>query len=146
MDIVSPEKRSQMMAGIRGKDTKPEIIVRKALHSTGLRFRLHRKDVAGVPDIVLPGRRVAIFVHGCFWHMHEGCKYFKLPSSNEEFWREKLSKNVCRDRLAISQLQDASWRVLTIWECTTRNRSSLEALANRMHNWVCGNDRVGQMP
>jgi len=146
MDVVAPEIRSRMMSGIRGKNTKPEIIVRKMLHATGFRFRLHRTDLPGAPDILLPRRRVAIFVHGCFWHMHEGCKYAKLPSSNERFWREKLARNAERDSQAIFRLAAAGWRVLTIWECSTREREALDELAERTQKWILGVDQAGQIP
>jgi len=97
-DVVDPETRSRMMSGIGGQNTKPEIVVRKALFAAGFRFRLHRKDLPGRPDVVLPGWRVAVFVHGCFWHAHRGCRYAKMPASRREFWEAKLATNVERDR------------------------------------------------
>lgn len=115
-DIVDSKTRSRMMAGIRGKDTKPEMIVRRALHKAGYRFRLHRKDLPGKPDIVLPRYRTAIFVHGCFWHGHD-CKHFKWPKTRPDFWREKIEKNVERDRRAIAELERLGWNVKVIWEC-----------------------------
>ena len=120
------------MSGIRGKDTKPEVIVRKALFAAGYRFRLHRRDLAGAPDVVLSGRKIAIFVHGCFWHMHAGCKNAKLPSTRAAFWRAKLDANVERDRRAIEALQSNGWRVLTCWECAT---SDVENAAPRRLVW-----------
>lgn len=127
-DVVSPEKRSEMMSGIRSRNTKPEILVRKWLHAHGYRFRLHRKDLPGTPDIVLPGRRLAIFVHGCFWHQHEGCHLVKLPSTRREWWQEKLGRNMLRDGRVKEELEALGWRVLVIWECETRNGSFCERL------------------
>jgi DNA mismatch endonuclease (patch repair protein) len=106
-----------MMSGIRGKNTRPEIAVRRYLHARGFRFRLHRRDLPGKPDIVLPKYRTAIFVHGCYWHRHEGCKYATTPSTNREFWQQKFHENVERDRRHQAQLADAGWNVLVIWEC-----------------------------
>lgn len=119
-DIVEPHVRSRMMSGIKGKNSKPEVLVRRLLFAAGLRFRLHRRDLPGTPDIVLPGRRIAIFVHGCFWHAHTGCRYFKLPSTRPEFWSAKLQGNAERDQKAIASLMSSGWRVLCIWECATR--------------------------
>ena len=122
-DIVDKETRSRMMSGIRGKDTKPEVMIRKLLHSRGFRFRLHRKDLPGRPDIVLPRYRVAIFVQGCFWHGHENCHLFRLPSSRTEFWNEKIGGNKSRDEKNIGLLHDAGWRTLQIWECALKGKS-----------------------
>lgn len=131
-DIVSPSKRSQMMAGIRSKNTKPELLVRRALHRRGFRFRLHQRDLPGRPDIVLPRFKAAIFVNGCFWHGH-GCKYFKLPTTNTEFWREKIEANQKRDSLREAQLVDLGYRVFSVWECQTREgTNSIEALIDRL--------------
>lgn len=104
------------MAGVQGKNTRPELFLRKALHAMGFRYRLGGKGLPGKPDIVFPKRRVVIFVHGCFWHMHE-CKYFKWPATNSQFWREKLGGNVRRDRRVAVELQSRGWTVLTVWEC-----------------------------
>lgn len=105
-----------MMSGIRGKDTKPEMIVRKALHRAGYRYRLHVKDLPGKPDIVLPKYKTVIFVHGCFWHRHD-CEKFKWPKTRPEFWREKIEGNVERDRETVSDLEKLGWKVLLVWEC-----------------------------
>lgn len=105
-----------MMAGIKGKNTRPELFVRKALHAMGFRYRLNGKNLPGKPDIVFPKKRIVIFVNGCFWHMHE-CKYFKWPSTNPQFWCKKLESNVQRDTRVALELQSKGWTVLTIWEC-----------------------------
>ena len=128
MDIVDSNKRSQMMAGIGSKDTKPEIAVRKFLHAKGLRFRLHRKDLPGKPDIVLPKMNTCIFVHGCFWHRHNCKKGKHLPKSNVEFWEEKLGKNKVRDEKNKKALQRLGWKVLVIWECQTNNPIRMKKL------------------
>ncbi len=145
MDVVDPEKRSRMMSGIKSRDTKPEIIVRKALFAAGFRFRLHRSGLPGKPDIVLPGRRIAVFVHGCFWHMHEGCKNAKLPSTRPEFWREKLGRNVERDRENVDALLELGWRVLVVWECATREMRSECALSSALSAWVGGGEARGEL-
>lgn len=105
------------MSGIKGKNTKPELLLRSALHAQGFRFRIQRKDLPGKPDIVLPKYKTIIFVHGCFWHRHPGCKYAYTPKSNVEFWKNKLEGNVARDRITKEKLEALQWRVLIIWEC-----------------------------
>lgn len=105
------------MSGIRGKDTKPEVAVRRLLHAVGFRFRLHRKDLPGKPDLVLPKHRVAIFVHGCFWHGHESCDLFRLPKSRTDFWAKKISSNRARDKRNQLQLLEEGWRIIEVWEC-----------------------------
>lgn len=122
MDVFAADKRSWVMQRIRGKDTGPERVVRSALHLLGYRFRLHRKDLPGKPDIVLPRWKRAIFVHGCFWHQHPGCKLAVMPTTNAEFWRKKLGDNVRRDDEQITRLRDLGWRVLVIWECETERQ------------------------
>jgi DNA mismatch endonuclease (patch repair protein) len=124
-DDIEPA-RSALMARIGGKNTKPEIAVRKLLHSLGGRFRLHRKDLPGRPDVVLPGRRLAIFVHGCFWHRHDGCKMCSTPKTRRQFWTEKFLANIARDRRNVEALEAAGWRVAIIWECETRKANSLK--------------------
>jgi DNA mismatch endonuclease (patch repair protein) len=142
VDIVSPEKRSRMMSGIRGKNTKPEIITRKILHGAGYRFRLHRKDLPGKPDIVLPRYKVAIFVNGCFWHGHENCHLFRLPKSNTEFWEEKIGGNIRRDRVKQAGIIGAGWRVLVIWECALRGKFAYpaDALLERVDRFIEAGD------
>ena len=125
MDIFSKGKRSQIMSRISGKNTKPEIIVRSTIHNMGYRFRLHRKDLPGKSDIVLPKHKKVIFVHGRFWHGHEGCSRAKRPTSNQNFWYEKLDKNIKRDKKNLSSLESLGWRVLFIWQCQSKNEEEL---------------------
>ena len=105
------------MAAVKGKNTKPEVAIRKLLHEQGYRFRLHRKDLPGKPDIVLPKYKIAIFINGCFWHQHEGCKHAAIPATNREFWETKLQGNKERDQRIHAALESQGWRVLTLWEC-----------------------------
>lgn len=121
---ISQETRSRMMSGIRGRDTKPELLVRQYLHSAGFRFRLFRKDLPGRPDVVLPRWKVVIFVHGCFWHGHQGCALFRVPKTRTEFWTDKISRNSERDAVAIQKLLDQQWRVAVVWECALRADAS----------------------
>ena len=120
MDVFSPEKRSQVMSRIRSKDTKPEKIIRSILHKLGFRFRINRKDLPGKPDIVLPKYRTVIFVHGCFWHQHEGCKIASKPKSNSEYWKTKFTKNIERDKKNQEELKLMGYRVIIIWECEAK--------------------------
>ena len=110
-------KRSEIMGRIRGKDTKPEILVRKKLHAAGFRFRLHRKDLPGRPDITLPKHKTVIFVHGCFWHGHEGCKANRIPKTNGEFWSAKIARNRELDADNRAALEALGWKVVVVWEC-----------------------------
>jgi len=126
MDKLTKEKRSWNMSRIKGKNTKPELSVRSFLHKHGFRFRLHRKDLPGCPDIVLPKYRTAIFVHGCFWHHHLGCKYAYLPKSNREFWNSKFKKTVERDSSTVERLKHTGWNVLIVWECQCKKSSNLK--------------------
>ena len=123
-DNRTPESRSALMARIGGKDTAPELVVRRLLHSLGYRFRLHRRDLPGTPDIVFPSRRKAIFVNGCFWHAH-GCRIGRPPKSRLEFWRPKLDRNCARDIQNRKDLRSAGWGVLTVWQCQTRKPDRL---------------------
>ncbi len=122
-----------MMSGIRGKDTKPEMLVRRFLHAHGYRYRLHRKDLPGKPDIVLPRLRVCIFVHGCFWHHHPGCRFAVLPKSRPEFWETKLLANANRDQRVLKSLNEAGWMTFVVWECELRRPES--ALGNLLE-WL----------
>ena len=129
MDIVSPATRSRMMAGIRSSDTKPEIIVRKLLHSQGFRYRLKTKILNDSPDIVLPRYRVAIFVHGCFWHRHTGCKYTTVPKTHVEKWQNKFEENIQRDGCIEKKLLANGWNVAVIWECWSKRKLDI--------SWLC---------
>lgn len=123
-DVHSPEQRSYNMSRIRNKDTKPELIVRSIVHQMGCRFRLHRTDLPGKPDLVLPRHRKIIFVHGCFWHLHR-CRYGRVtPKTNAEFWQAKRTANVERDRRNLKNLRRAGWQAIVIWECWTRKPES----------------------
>lgn len=131
VDVVDPATRSRMMSGIRGKNTKPELLIRKALHARGFRYRLHC-DLPGKPDICLPKHRAVIFVHGCFWHGH-GCHLFKWPKTRPEFWRGKIERNCEVDRAAEEKLAQAGWRVGDVWECALKGKTRLP-LADVVHN------------
>lgn len=124
-DRLSPEARSENMRRVRGKDTAPEMLVRRALHAMGLRFRLHRADLPGRPDIVLPKWRTVIFVHGCFWHRHQGCPRATTPATRQEFWKAKFARTVLRDAEQQAALKALGWRVEVIWECEARKRDLL---------------------
>lgn len=126
MDVVTAEVRSRMMAGIRGKNTNPEKVVRSIIHRMGLRFRLHQKDLPGSPDLVLRRHNTVVFVHGCFWHLH-GCRWSSMPKTRTEFWRAKLNGNRERDKVNRAALRKAGWRVIEIWECELRDRERLTA-------------------
>jgi DNA mismatch endonuclease, patch repair protein len=131
LDRLTAKRRSELMSRIRGKDTKPEIEVRRFLHAKGLRFRLHDKRLPGSPDLVFASRKVAVFVHGCFWHCHEGCRRAALPATRTEFWAEKIAANVERDRRAGKTLQHGGWKVLTVWQCEIGEKT-LEDLAKNI--------------
>ena len=145
-DSVDRVTRSRMMSGIRNKNTKPEIVVRKLLHAAGLRYRLHRRDLPGIPDIVLPKYHAVIFTHGCFWHMHEGCRYAKLPKSNSSFWKLKLESNRSRDERNVKLLLDAGWRVLVIWECSIRIAELSEQLGHTLISWILRQETYSEYP
>jgi DNA mismatch endonuclease, patch repair protein len=129
---ISLETRSRMMSGIRGRDTKPELTVRSFLHRAGLRYRLHSRSLPGKPDVILPRWNAAVFVHGCFWHGHSGCRFFRLPKTRAEFWEAKIRSNVARDAKVLQALSDAGWRTAVIWECALRDDAvrSLDRLAS----------------
>lgn len=128
MDVVDKQTRSRMMAGIRSKDTLPELTVRKFLHRHGFRFRLRPSNLPGRPDVILPKFQVAIFVHGCFWHRHLGCSYSTFPSSNIETWARKFTANVERDKRQLVALLNTNWRVIIIWECGLKRKEAEQAL------------------
>jgi DNA mismatch endonuclease (patch repair protein) len=135
-DIFDPVKRSDVMSRVRSSNTKPERIIRSLLHRMGYRFRLHRRDLPGSPDIVLPKRRAIIFVHGCYWHQHAGCKKGTIPKQNSEFWSEKLTGNVRRDLETRKMLRSLGWRVLVIWECETKGK--VEKLSRGLSSFLAG--------
>jgi DNA mismatch endonuclease (patch repair protein) len=128
-DVHSPAVRSFNMSRIRGKDTKPEMLVRKFLFSQGFRYRLHDKKLPGKPDIVLPRYLTVIFVHGCFWHGHDGCRYFVVPKTRTEWWMNKISNNRANDKKSVSKLQEAGWKVIELWECELKKNSVENTLA-----------------
>lgn len=132
VDFVTPEKRRKIMRGVKQKNTNPEILVRKALHKLGYRFRLHRKDLPGRPDIVLPKYRSVIMVNGCFWHQHSGCKEGRLPKSNEDYWAPKLARNIQRDAEKEQALVELGWKVHTIWECEAKDEHELRRCIGSM--------------
>ncbi len=136
VDIVDKATRSRMMAGIKGRNTKPELVLRRALHARGFRYRLHAKNVTGRPDLVLPRYRAVIFVHGCFWHRHVGCRYTTTPATRPEFWQAKFSANVARDIAVRDSLLESGWRVATVWECALRRPEQVEAVARLLSDWL----------
>ena len=134
-DIVSEEQRSYNMSRIKGKNTKPELQVRSLLHSLGYRFTVNgpkNKQLPGRPDIVLPKYKTVIFVHGCFWHGHEGCKDFRIPKTRSEWWKAKIEGNIARDKDRILQLEKIGWKVLVIWECELKNLAASAELEGRL--------------
>ena len=126
MDVFSQKKRSQIMSRVSGKNTKPELIVRSLLHNMGYRFRLHRSNLPGKPDITLPKYKKVIFVHGCFWHGHKDCRRSKRPTTNKKFWHEKLDKNIERDKVNIRIFKDLGWDVLVVWTCEVNDINQLK--------------------
>ncbi len=134
-DVHSPEVRSYNMSMIKGKNTKPELIVRKFLHSHGFRFRLHRKDLPGKPDIVLPKLNTVIFIHGCFWHGHKDCKYFVIPKTRTKWWLKKINGNKETDKRNNNKLRKTGWKIITLWECQLRPKKvnrTLTSLASKI--------------
>jgi DNA mismatch endonuclease (patch repair protein) len=136
-DTLSPADRSERMSRVRGRDTKPELVVRRLLHAMGYRYRLHAKELPGKPDIVFRGRKKAIFVHGCFWHRHPdpACKLARLPKTRLDFWLSKLDANRARDIANVERLEAMGWQVLLVWECELRDR---EQLGNRLRRFIEG--------
>lgn len=138
-DIVPAHVRSRMMSGIRGKDTQPELLVRKALHAAGFRYRLHERRLPGKPDMVFPRYRAVVFIHGCFWHGHD-CHLFRMPSTPTEFWQAKISGNMVRDTRAVTSLREIGWRVGIVWECALKGREKLQVndIAATLAVWLRG--------
>jgi DNA mismatch endonuclease, patch repair protein len=138
VDVVDRATRSRMMSGIRGRNTRPELLVRRQLHALGFRFRLHVRDLPGKPDIVLPRYHAVIFVHGCFWHGHD-CRLFKWPGTRPEFWRAKIGRNRSNDEKACDALIAAGWRVGVVWECALRGADrNVEGVAQGLADWLRG--------
>lgn len=133
------------MSGIKGKNSRPEMLVRKMLFAMGYRFRLHRHDLPGTPDVIMSGWRIAIFIHGCFWHVHKECKYARIPSSRKEFWETKLQRNVNRDQRAVEDLTRMGWRVLNIWECSTRTPEAISNLPQALRQWIISDEDFGEI-
>lgn len=135
-DIVDTKKRSQIMSNIRHKDTSPELVVRRDLHRHGFRFRLHSRQLPGVPDLVLPKHKAIVLVHGCYWHRHSGCQLAYSPKSRVAFWNEKFRKNVERDKAVAEDLKSAGWRIATIWECCLRKQKSQPDHLQTLAAWI----------
>jgi DNA mismatch endonuclease (patch repair protein) len=138
MDVVDKKTRSRIMASVGQRNTGPEMRLRRVLHRMGLRYRLHDKSLSGSPDLVFPRFRAVVFVHGCFWHVHEGCKFATEPTSRKDFWREKFETNRKRDRKNYKSLEECGWRVLVVWECAIKKRkdSELDELGMEVRNWL----------
>ena len=144
MDVVDAKTRSRVMSRIRGKDTKPELMVRRFLHARGFRYRLNVRSLPGSPDIVLPKFQVVIFVHGCYWHRHPGCRLATTPATNPERWQAKFDANVARDKLTLSNLKAAGWSTLVIWECGLRNTGTQDLAW--LPDWIRGGGREREWP
>ncbi|EPF1846521.1 TPA: very short patch repair endonuclease [Pseudomonas aeruginosa] len=135
-DFLSPAERSDRMSRIRGKDTQPELALRKVLHRLGLRYRLHGAGLPGKPDLVFPRYKTVVFVHGCFWHRHSGCKIATTPKSNTQFWQEKFEKNMARDAQKAIELQASGWTVLVVWECELASAKKAQATGERINETI----------
>ncbi len=144
-DVVDKQTRSRMMSGIRGKNTRPELLVRHELHRRGFRYRLHVRGMPGVPDLVLPKYHAVVFVHGCYWHRHPGCRYTTTPGTNLEFWIPKFHRTVEHDREVIAKLRDQNWRIATVWECVTR-REPIEEIGETLGSWLRADGRMLELP
>jgi len=134
-DFMTPKQRSKCMSRVRGKNTKPELTLRKRLWAQGFRYRL-QSNLPGKPDIVLPKYKTVLFVHGCFWHHHEGCPKSKLPDTRTEFWTDKIAANVDRDRRNIAELKHEGWRIAIVWECSLKKRIAAEDTIEKLLNWI----------
>lgn len=145
MDIVDPDTRSRMMRSVRQRDTAPEVRLRKVLHRFGLRYRLNRKDLPGTPDIVFPGTKCVVFVHGCFWHGHD-CRYGTVPSTRRDFWEAKFSANRKRDARVLRDLVAAGWRVMTVWECALKTDIATASAAEAVIDWMHSGAAVSSVP
>jgi DNA mismatch endonuclease, patch repair protein len=138
VDIVNTSTRSRIMASIRGTNTKPEMVLRRLLHASGLRYRLHARNLPGKPDIVFPRRKAVVFVHGCFWHRHSGCHWCTTPAANSGFWSKKFAENVKRDQRCVEELLELDWRVGTVWECALRGEEAPRT-SILLQNWLGSN-------
>lgn len=134
-DVVDQATRSRIMAGIQGRNTKPELVLRKALHARGLRYRLHYKGLPGRPDLVFPKFRAVVFVHGCFWHRHEGCRFTTTPATRPEFWAQKFEQNVLRDQRTLAALEQSGWRTAVVWECAIKEYGG-EQVGDKISEWL----------
>ena len=135
-DVVNKSTRARMMAGIKGKNTVPELVLRQAMHKCGFRFRLHVKQLPGQPDLLFSKYKAAVFVHGCFWHRHRNCRYATTPATRTEFWQAKFAANVARDRVSMTALINNGWRVAIIWECSLRGSVGIQETAEALSNWL----------
>lgn len=144
-DVISQEKRSELMSRIRGSDTRPEFSVRQGLHRAGFRFRLHQRKLPGCPDVVLPKYRAVIFVHGCFWHRHPNCPLAYRPKSRIGFWSEKFRQNRARDRRQERELRDSGWRVLVVWECSLRKEVDRRKAIRKIGRWLRSAAATGEV-
>lgn len=145
VDVVDTATRSRMMSGIRGRNTNPEVTLRHALHALGFRYRLHAKALPGKPDLVFPRFRATVFVHGCFWHRHEDCRFTTTPATRPEFWAAKFADNVGRDKRNLEALEKAGWRTAVIWECAIKAEGA-KAIAAQIGTWLTGNSRTLIIP
>ena len=136
IDIVNKTTRSRMMAGIKGKNTVPERVLRQAMHRRSFRFRLHAKQLPGRPDLLFPKYKAIVFVHGCFWHRHRNCRYATTPATRTEFWQSKFASNVARDRASVKALINSGWRVAIVWECSLRNSVGVQEIADMLSDWL----------
>ncbi|WP_303031948.1 very short patch repair endonuclease [uncultured Duncaniella sp.] len=139
-DVMTPEQRSRCMAAIKGKDTKPEMIVRKYLFSRGLRYRVNNRKLPGSPDIVLKKYKTVVFIDGCFWHGHEGCKYYRLPKTNVDFWRHKIAMNIARDYANGVDLRLAGWKVIRVWKCAIKTKAKREETLKSLYQEIVGTE------
>ena len=144
-DVVDKATRSRMMSGIQGKNTRPEMVLRRLLHAMGFRYRLYARGLPGKPDLVFPKYRAVVFVHGCFWHRHPGCRYTTTPATRPEFWQEKFAGTVERDRRAIERLSEDGWRVAVVWECALKQRQDAEVAA-LLAAWLQGDKPFIEIP
>ena len=145
VDVVDKITRSRMMAGIRGKNTRPELVLRRALHHLGLRFRLHVPTLPGRPDIVMPKYRAIVQVQGCFWHRHQGCSFATIPASNIKFWDSKFAETIRRDQRNFEALRELGWRVAIVWECAI-NKEGGDAVATRIATWLRSKRLTTEIP